>query len=398
MAQRIRVALAYTEDKNWVAGSYYILNLIHALKTLEDQRKPELFVLSTSPEEFEEVRKTGYPYLNYHLINEKDFWPSYSIMERLLNKMARVILRRNLISREVTQKRLKLKVDILFPASNFVYFSSVKNRLFWIPDFQERFLPQFFSEEERRQRQVYQEGLEKNGSTIVFSSNNAEGHFKKFYPGSSSVTYVLPFAVTHPDFDSIPIGDLYAKFNINRPYFFCPNQFWAHKNHILVLKAIKSMKENGRSDVLVVFSGKEFDQRNPDFFEQLKKYVSENGLGECVHFLGFIDRREQLQLMKNALGMIQPSLFEGWSTSIEDAKSMSQFVIASALDIHKEQLADNCVFFDPSDEKDLAAKLTQRMGLPSDNKKMNYKKNVEDFGTRFLEIVTDIISRNNNNF
>ncbi len=39
-------------------------------------------------------------------------------------------------------------------------------------------------------------------------------------------------------------------------------------------------------------------------------------------FLGFIDRGEQLQLMKNSIAIVQPSLFEGWSTVVEDTKAM----------------------------------------------------------------------------
>ena len=33
---------------------------------------------------------------------------------------------------------------------------------------------------------------------------------------------------------------------------------------------------------------------------------------------------DQLRLMKESLGVIQPSLFEGWSTVIEDAKALNK--------------------------------------------------------------------------
>ncbi len=39
MAKRKRVGLVYSYNENWVAGSYYILNIIHALNTLEDKLK-----------------------------------------------------------------------------------------------------------------------------------------------------------------------------------------------------------------------------------------------------------------------------------------------------------------------------------------------------------------------
>ena len=58
-------------------------------------------------------------------------------------------------------------------------------------------------------------------------------------------------------------------------------------------------------------------------------------------------RAEQLLLMKYAQAVIQPSLFEGWSTVIEDAISLQVPVIASNLPVNIEQLGDRGVYFDP---------------------------------------------------
>jgi glycosyltransferase involved in cell wall biosynthesis len=89
----------------------------------------------------------------------------------------------------------------------------------------------------------------------------------------------------------------------------------------------------------------------------LKAYVQENNLNDVIRFLGFLDRREQLKLMKHAVAVIQPSLFEGWSTVIEDAMAMNQRVIASDLEVNKEQLMDNGLYFEKNNPNDLAEKL-----------------------------------------
>ena len=338
MAKRFKIALIYSYNKDWVAGAYYIINLIQALNRQSDESKPELIILSHSQEEFQTVKDTGYPYLKFQQLYEKDFWVSYTLPERIVNKTCRFLVGKNSIYREQTYKRLGIKLDLLFPASTHIYFSDVKNKLFWIPDFQEHFLPQFFSEDEINSRKAYQKSLADNSCPIIFSSNNALEHFKEIYPNSRSKTFVLQFAVTHPNYKSISTDTLFVKYNIDKPYFFCPNQVWAHKNHIAVLKAVKILKTEGTKDLLVVFSGKEVDYRNPAFFGELKNYITENGIEDCVRFLGFIDREDQLQLMNNSISVIQPSLFEGWSTVIEDAKSMGQYVIASNLEVHQEQL------------------------------------------------------------
>lgn len=391
MAEKIKVGLIYSYDKDWIAGSYYILNLVNALCRLKDEEKPELVILSYSQEEYESIQATGYPYLTFHRLYKNDLWASYRLSERILNRLSRILTGKMPVYRSETYKRFAGKLDLLFPAISNVYFSEIKNRLFWIPDFQEHFLPHFFSEQEIGNRKAHQEMLAERGLPVVFSSNNALQHFKKLYPHAKSKVFVLPFAVTHPAYTDIPAGQLFLRYNIDRPYFFCPNQFWAHKNHITVLKAINILRQQGQKEILVVFSGKEYDNRNPGFFEELKHYVKENKLEAQVRFLGFIEREDQLQLMNKAICVVQPSLFEGWSTVIEDAKSMSQYVVASDLPVHREQLpGGNVTFFNPADEAALAELLKRFMQAAPLRETVLYEQNIKKFGREFLSVVHEL--------
>lgn len=391
MAKKTKIGLVYSYKKDWVAGSYYILNLIHALNQQNDEVKPELIILSQTHEEFETVKSTGYPYLRFQQFSEKDFLDSYTLSDRIINKITRLLLGRNVIYKEPTNHCLKEQLDVLFPAPMNAAFSGVKNKLFWIPDFQECFLPEFFSEQELYSRKMNNQKITNSYCPIVFSSKNAQGHYEQLFPNSKSPSFVLPFAVTHPDYSAISFDALIHKFSINPSYFFCANQFWAHKNHFVILKALTVLKEQGIKNISVVFSGNESDYRNPNFFQGIKKYVAENGIEEQVRFLGFIDRVEQLQLMNNSIAVIQPSLFEGWSTVVEDAKAMNQNIVVSELDVHKEQLSGyNAVFFNPNDEMALADILKYcRNNAPLKEHKA-YAWHVKKFGEEFLHIVDRI--------
>jgi glycosyltransferase involved in cell wall biosynthesis len=213
-----------------------------------------------------------------------------------------------------------------------------------------------------------------------------------FYPGSGSEVFVLQFAVSHPEYKSIAIDVLLEKYGIAIPYFFCPNQFWAHKNHISVLKAIQILKWKKEQPVLIVFSGKENDYRNPDYFNQIKRLVVDYRIEDCVRFLGFIERNEQLQLMNNSLAVIQPSLFEGWSTSIEDAKAMNQYVIASDIPVHREQLLKNVSFFKPLEPLSLAEVIENLIKRPLVVLRSDYSSRLKGFGQQFIRIAEQIQS------
>jgi glycosyltransferase involved in cell wall biosynthesis len=230
--------------------------------------------------------------------------------------------------------------------------------IYWIADFQDRHMPELFSERELEMRRRKQSFIASRRAHIIFSSETALHDFTTFYPEYCCQTYVVPFTVTHPSLEGIIQEDLVKKYDLSPRYFFLPNQFWKHKNHILVLQALKIMQERGLT-TQVVFTGKEEDYRNPEHFTSLQNYVKENQLFDHVRFLGFIDRAEQLVLMKNSFAVIQPSLFEGWSTVVEDAKALNCFVLLSDIPVHREQMKENARFFSPYDAEGLAKLMSE---------------------------------------
>jgi glycosyltransferase involved in cell wall biosynthesis len=379
MVKRKRLGLVYSYNENWVAGSYYILNIIHALNTVEDKLKPEVILLTNSQENFEKVKtETQYPYIKHCIL---PFQANYSFLERGANKFFKAVLKKKLIN-----KPPKLpKLDFLYP-KQIKGLSNTLKKVNWIPDFQEEHLPQFFSQEEITRRKDYQKQVLVNSDIVVFSSQDAKKDFERLYPASKAQLFVLPFAVTHPDFSHEKIEDLYNKYDLPRDYFFAPNQFWAHKNHIVILKAVKRLKEKG-VNVVVAFSGKESDHRNLENFNKLKSYIIKNKLEDQIKFLGFINREEQLCLLNKSIAIIQPSLFEGWSTVVEDAKALNKLIILSNIEVHKEQIKLNAQFFDPQNEITLVQILNKYYNKKPNIVNVDYKKNVRNFGKKFIELI-----------
>src|SRR5262249_27672769 len=140
---------------------------------------------------------------------------------------------------------------------------------------------------------------------VVLSSYSSYDDYKKFYPAHKTETHILRFSAMLPDFSGVDIDAVKKRYGIKSPYFITPNQFWEHKNHIVILKALKMLQEAGHS-VELVFTGSMAVNRGKGFqFERLKEFVNANGLTEKVHFLGVIDRKEQLALMANSAAIIQ---------------------------------------------------------------------------------------------
>lgn len=385
MAQHPPIGIIYHQDYNWVGGTYYIQNLIRSLLTLPAAEQPELVIYSDSPATVEKLASdTGFAQMRFHPSHA-----AYSLPERVINKAGRMLLGKNLI-----EKSPELPTPLVFPNPMGSYFGALRRKVFWIPDFQHNRLPQFFQQEEIQQRDAWHRLPVDGNHPLVLSSEAAAADFHHFYPEASNPLYVIPFAVTLPPLGGIKEEDaVLDKFDARRPFFLCSNQFWAHKNHPLVLDALSRLRER-HPDTLVLFTGKEYDYRNPDYTDQLKQRVADEGLGDMVRFLGFIGREEQLILMKRALAVIQPSMFEGWSTVIEDAKALNQRVFASALDVNKEQLASYPAslqaFFDIHDADALAALMADAT-VQDDRPEYDYQKDIAAFGASFMNMVHDLV-------
>jgi glycosyltransferase involved in cell wall biosynthesis len=380
MKSRKRLGLIFSYNEQWIGGTYYTLNLIHALNILSDEEKPEIIAFSNEVDFTKLQKETRYPYLEYELFDQGKL----DVFSRLINKITYKVSRKVLF-----QNQYNGHLNALFVTQQTGYFSKISQEkcIYWIADFQDKHYPQFFNPVGLAKKHERSQWIAENAKNIILSSEAVKQDWLKFYPNYKGVTKVVHFAVTHPEYESLEIVKLRNKFNLPEKYFFSPNQFWAHKNQMVVIKAAEILKEQGNSTI-IVFSGKENDNRNPGYIEKLKSYVNENNLGNVIHFLGFLDRREQLKLMKNSVAVIQPSLFEGWSTVIEDAMLMNQKVIASDIEVNIEQLGDQGYYFDRLDPIALA-ELLEKVSTIESNPNYNYTQKKQRFAKNLYNLLNE---------
>jgi glycosyltransferase involved in cell wall biosynthesis len=374
--RRKKLGLIFSNNIQWIGGTYYIINLIHALSILEDNLKPELIILSDENDYQFLLKQIDYPYISFELFDEN---PT-SKPGRFLNKVTGKFLGKKLLVR-----RMKNELDGIFPFEKDNYLNNVplEKQIFWIPDFQDKQLPQFFTSEDLIKRDKRNFWIAYHSKKLVVSSESVLRDLEEFYPNYNTNVQVINFAVTHPKYEQLDIDQLRSEYHLPKDYFFAPNQFWAHKNQIIIIRALAELKQQG-IDVVVAFSGKENDNRNPDYFPGLKKLVEENDLTENIRFLGFLDREVQLQLMNHSKAIIQPSLFEGWSTVIEDAMAMNQTIIASDLEVNKEQLGESGIYFERLNHLELVNILKD---FNNQYYQYDYQAKLKEFAFRFYNIL-----------
>jgi glycosyltransferase involved in cell wall biosynthesis len=348
MANDFTVGIQFNLDPGWMGGAYYLQNLLAALGTLDRARQPDVVVITHNKASYDFLAQSGYRKLSY-------------------------------CSREQVVADPHFRdIDLLFP---FPIEEIAIPTLTWIPDFQEKHMSYLFTPGEIAGRRSEHEGyFAREG--LLLSSESALADFRHFYAGFKIPTFVVPFTSFLPT-NLVPIEEVRERHALPKRYFFAPNQFWVHKNHVVILAALRELKARD-IEPIVCFSGKEFDPRAPGYTPFLRQKIEEWDLSEQVHFLGFMPREDQIVAMREAQAIIQPSRFEGWSTVIEDAKALNQYVIASNLDVHKEQLVRNADLFDPSDFNTLADLLAKHWQERPAVDLWDYRRNQREYGTRLL--------------
>ena len=155
-------------------------------------------------------------------------------------------------------------------------------------------------------------------------------------------------------------SEIRSRYQLPERYFYLPNQFWAHKNHVLAVDALAEIKKNSGLDALppIIMTGRTEDPRNPGIFESLKARAEAAGVASHFRYLGLIPYADVFGLNAGADALINPSRFEGWSTPVEEAKALGTRMLLSGIPLHREQAPD-ALFFDPDSPQSLVSAMME---------------------------------------
>lgn len=381
MIKRKKIGIYFLFDNQTNSGVVnYLFSFIKSLNQIEDSRKPYLIIFHSLNAPIEIIKNENYPYISFKLLPHT--YLSGNLLARSINKISRSITSKNLlIKNNITNK----DVDYLFPfPHNNIYYKGF-SKVHWLVDFNPYYFPNHLTE---NQRINYFDNVEKivySNEKVVISSYDILKDLKKFHPKYTCQIEVLRFCAVLPKLENIDINVVKSKYGITQPFVITPNQFWVHKNHLLLLKTAKILKQRGINFQMLLTGGKNVE-KDTSYFNSLVLFIQQNNLDSQIKILGVIDRTEQLLLMKHSVAIIQPSLFEGWSTLVEESKALGKFIIVSDIPIHREQINDNCTFFNPNNEIELANIIEDGFLNSFKVTYHNYDKDITNYANRILEI------------
>jgi glycosyltransferase involved in cell wall biosynthesis len=386
----IKVGYFGYDTSSWMGGVNYLKNHLIALKKVDDYTTIKPFIFFKEKHDTD-IKKIFEPLATCIVLKTKRPIPFFfKILDKLTGKKKLYFYRFYLRKFNIN---LIAQSDI---ETNKLNYKSIG----WIPDFQHIHLPQLFSKNELLERDNKYKTLISSSDLMIVSSYDCLKDIETFYPNSSIKSRVLHFVAQIEnnllDQNNTLFSEILSKYHIPSKYFFLPNKFYRHKNHKIVFEAINILKQEG-IEVTLVCTGEFNAYESEDHIDELDRYLNNNALKHNIRILGIINYSEVQELLKRSISVINPSLFEGWSTSVEECKSTGKHIILSNIPVHIEQAPKNSIYFDPNNSNTLALILKKRWlsndiaeeTLDKDQILSELEKRTIDFGLNYSAIINE---------
>ena len=144
----------------------------------------------------------------------------------------------------------------------------------------------------------------KKAVAVSVDSDLGKANVVRRYGVDEERVHVLPFLPPNVLGDQQSSIDVRTKHQLEGEYIFYPAQFWAHKNHIYILDALKLLRDRDGITVSAVFTG--MDKGNLAYI--LSK-AEEYGLQRQVRHLGFVSAEDIPALYEHAIALVMPTYF-----------------------------------------------------------------------------------------
>lgn len=191
-------------------------------------------------------------------------------------------------------------------------------------------------------------------SMIITGTQAGKEEVLRYYHVNPANVMVIPFpapagALMVPSLD---VAGIKEKYRLNGDFLLYPAQFWPHKNHVNLLRALSILRNENNLDLNLVLTGS--DKGNQD---HVMRQVVELGLSDRVFVTGFVPREDLNALYWASIALVFPSYFGPDNFPPLEAFALGVPVVAANVPGAEEQIGQAALLFDPSDPSDIAAKI-----------------------------------------
>ncbi|NOT76637.1 MAG: glycosyltransferase [Cyclobacteriaceae bacterium] len=387
-----KIALMAVGDSAWQGGIQYVTNILHAINTISDQNEFEIHLFKRQHQHFQNLENFTKISLTIHSLEK--VLPAFTLPNRIYWFLQRKLFGR--INPQSENYFLSQGFDFIYPAT----LSSCGKQLnsgSWIADFQYYNYPEGHNRETTIAAERVIGLIAKETDKVILSSKYCEKQGFELFPVIKGKSHVMPFTVyiNRAHLNDENLQEVRDTYGLGGQYIMVSNLFGATKNHKTLFEALGILRKKGIV-IICVCTGNLVNHTQMEFTNEILQIITRTGIRSQLFLLGLIPREHQVALYRMAMLLVQPSMHEGWSTCVEEAKALGKALVLSDIDVHKEQDPNNPYFFQTMNAEDLAVVLQRAYEKNVDrqfpeleieqNALRQYESNVRAFGENFMSI------------
>ncbi len=329
-------------------GAYqYNRIIVDALSTLP-QEKFSLFALYGTSHWAEKLAKKNIPAKE---AKTPFFWQKGMGLWRRL-KLPLSLWRNHIAQHHPLMKAMiEAKCDIwIFPTQDaYAYWMPVP-ALGVVHDLMHRYearFPEVGNKKEFAVREFHYQNTCQFSQGVLVDSPLGKEQLIESYQIKEEKCHVLPY-IAPPSITEKSLIDFEKKYKLPPKFFFYPAQFWQHKNHDNLLRALQECKKT-IPDVQLILVGSP-----KNHYQVVLNLINELKLQDNVKILGLVEDEAIPEFYRRARALIMPTYFGPTNIPPLEAFAWDCPVAISGIYGMKAQLQDAALYFDPHSAKEIS--------------------------------------------
>jgi glycosyltransferase involved in cell wall biosynthesis len=242
-----------------------------------------------------------------------------------------------------------------------------------------------------RHKEMHFKNICKYVKGILVDSELGKRHVHESYFFLLNRIFVLPYKTPKYIYEQDISPDFDLKYSLPLKYIFYPAQFWQHKNHVRLIKAVHSLRKELPDIHLVLVGSKK------NGYESVARSVKDLNLEGIVHFMGFVPERDLAEFYKRAVAMIMPTFFG--PTNIPPLEAFSSGCAVGVSNIYgmPDQVRDAALLFNPMSVEEISSVIkklwtddTLRLRLIEKGRSLVQGWGTVQFNKRFRDILEEL--------
>jgi len=267
-----------------------------------------------------------------------------NILFRFKRKYYSVFFKRNITISYALQKE---NIDLLWILGPYDIYTTIPF-VFTVWDLGHKIFP-FFPEykgNEWDNREILYNKMLKRATYIITGNQTGKNEIVANYSINPEKIHIISFPI--PAFCFEDINNNFPSITTKQPFILYPAQFWAHKNHIILIEAIAWLRDKKNIIINCYFTGHDYGNMN-----YIKSIINKKKLEDQIIILGFIPQEDIIYLYRNALAMVFPSFLGPNNLPLYEAVAFGCPLLYSNIPGHTEQMEGVGIPFDNTNYIDL---------------------------------------------